>query len=459
MSLSLENIEPTPLKRIPERKGFPILGHAVPILQDPLKFLIGLKREGEPIVKINLGSRTYVVIQDLKIAEHILLDKSNNYPKPGAAKRMKQFLGEGLATSNGDFWLKQRRIMQPAFHKDRVNSFKKIIDQEVNWLIKKWETQSFPMETKINEDFFALTLKNITRTMFGAEIENLLDQLSKIVTNLLDSASNSVTSLINLPLAFPTPSNQKFKKAKKEFDQIVYGIIDKRILEGGNQENPDLLDMLIKSFEEISSPTTKENLRDEVATIFMTGHETTAQTLSWIFYHLAKDPKLLQRVREEGLQTSKEAENLTHASSGFLQALIYETLRMYPPVWIMARKSKKEDRLESYHLPANATILINIYGINHDPKTWKDPEKFDPERFLGSILASHPFQFIPFGAGKRACIGNSLAMIVMKTVIIRLIQKYDFSLPPSNPVSIEPSITLRAKGGIKVIVNPKHNLP
>lgn len=443
-------------KRVQQLKGLPFFGSAFKIIKDPLGFLVSLKNDQEDVVKLKLAGKTYYVIQSPETAKHVLQENAKNYYKPGAAKMMKQFLGNGLATSNGDLWLKQRRIMQPAFHRKRIESFLDNINEETADLISKWKTIDPSHPVNINIDFLKLTLNNINKTMFGADMKDRLDEMAGIINDLLLSASGSPTALIKFPLYIPTPSNIRFLRANNAFEQLIYGIIVRR-KEEKHKSYSDLLDMLLHSRDnESGTYMSAKQLRDEVSTIFMAGHETTAQTLSWAFYFLALYPEYFNKVAEESIAIDNQPgiSDLPRLTWG--KMIIEETMRLYPPVWIMARKSYRPDNILGYHLPAGATVLINIYGMNHHAKYWEKPFTFIPERFRDdSKEQRHPFLFIPFGAGQRPCIGSSFAMMVMQTVVCRLAQHFEFKIPDGFRASAAPGITLRAKKGIQLMIKPK----
>lgn len=445
------------LQPVPLKKGFPFLGNAVAVMKDPLDFLVKLKKNFGDIVKVKIAGKDYYVIQSPEATRHILQENAKNYYKPGAAKMMKRFLGDGLATSNGELWLKQRRIMQPAFHRKRIDSFAENINNETNLFIQHLNQLPTDRAVNINNEFQKLTLNNINKTMFGTDMKDRLDEVAKVINELLLSASGSVTSLIKFPLYIPTPNNRRFLKANKAFEKTIYAIIEKRN-EEKDQAHTDLLDMLLHAYDhESKSYMTLQQLRDEVSTIFMAGHETTAQTLSWVFYHLAKYPSAYKKIEEESSAISNR--HLTMDDFYILSysgMVIEETMRLYPPVWVMARKSYKDDTVSGFHLPAGSTVLINTYGMNHDDSYWQQPFDFIPERFHSDKKGQlHPFLFIPFGAGQRPCIGSSFAMMVMQTVIMKLVQHFEFQIPKGFTAIPEPNITLRAKNGIQLLITPK----
>lgn len=434
--------------------GLPLLGHSFSVLKDPLAFLVSMKEQYGEIIKVNIGIKNYYLLQSPGAARHVLQENSKNYYKPGAAKLMKRFLGNGLATSNGKLWLQQRRLMQPAFHRKKIEGLFNTICHETGLLVNDWKSLNGNNTVEVNSRFLELTLSNITRTMFGTNIQDDLHIISSLVNRLVAAAAGSVTSLVKFPLYVPTPANRKFLSANREFEKIIYRIINDRI----NDEHTsggDLLDMLLHAHKGTNDQQmSATQLRDEITTIFMAGHETTAQTLSWVFYNLASNPGIKTRLQEE----SKAWHNQGSSFEGlqqmeFTRSVIEETMRLYPPVWLMARKSINDDIINGCRLPASSTVLVNIYGMNHSKTYWNDPQQFNPGRMhKNEQLTRNPFLFIPFGAGQRPCIGNLFAMMVMQVVVAKLVKEFDFEIPQGFRAIPEANVTLRAKRGITLII-------
>jgi len=448
---------------IPKAKGSLLFGNTLKVLKDPLAFLSELRDNYGAIVKVKLGTKSYYVVQQPEASKYILQEHARNYYKPGAAKLFKLFLGEGLATSNGDYWLKQRRALQPAFHRQTIQALQTIIQSETDQLVSRWK--EFPDQFRINidQEFLRLTLSNITRSMFSLDINQDMDRITRLLNGLLSYASKWTASFIKIDPRIPTPSNQRFWRSRRQFDNIIYEIIRKRQEDTKNKvevERNDLLELLIKAAEDSGHSLSQEQLRDEISTIFMAGHETTAQTLSWIFYHLAKYPMVYEKlVKEADMAITEPASNFPET-----RKVIEETLRLYPPVWVMARKSLQDDTVSGFQLPKGSTVLINVYGMHRNPKFWNDADQFDPEHFNATNFSTAPpFSYLPFGGGQRLCIGNHFAMMVMQTVISTLVREFEFSVPEGFKPIPNPTITLRAKNGILLTlkkrikpVMPKH---
>jgi len=440
-------------------KRKPFLGNTFHILKDPVDFLGKLTKSHGPIVHANFAGRKYFILQHPDYIQHVLLENHKAYCKPGATKLLRIFLGEGLSTSNGELWLRQRRIMQPAFHKQRLLHILNIINEETDSFIDKLNELPARARLNISHEFLQLTISFISRAMFSTALKEEMELMVKALEALAMYASRWMKSMIKIPTHWPTPANINFRKNCKIFDDIIYNIIERRRKDIANDVLPaeeDLLDMLMGYYdEETRSGMPEKQLRDEVTTMFMAGHETTAQTLSWIFYHLAKEKKINQKVRNEAAKIlDGRLPSLNDLSQLiYTKQVIDEGLRCYPPIWALVRRPLHNDDINGIKITASSNVLINIYGMHHHPGYWATPDVFNPAHFdAASAQSRHQFAYIPFGGGPRLCLGRSFAVMVMQVVVSRLSQCFEFSIPDGYVAQIEPNITLRAKDGIQLVV-------
>ncbi len=442
-------------------KGKFIFGNTRHALRDPVEFLGSLPKDYGPIVTTNFLGKKYFVIQHPEYIKHVLLDNRKAYCKPGATKLLSLFLGEGLSTSNGELWLRQRRIMQPAFHKQRLAHILAIINEETSAFIDT--LKRLPVKSKINisHEFLKLTITIISRAMFSTALKAEMATMVNALEELATYATSWMKSIIKIPANWPTPANINFKNNCKIFDDIIYRIIDRRrkdLLDGADHGN--LLDMLMTYCDEGTKDGMNEKqLRDEVTTMFMAGHETTAQTLSWIFYHLAKEKKLFKTVKDEAAKVLKQRLPTLDDLSQLIYAkqVLHEGLRFYPPIWALIRKPYLDDKIYGINIPASSNMLINIYGMHHHHHYWSTPDAFNPAHFNASVTQERPqFAYIPFGGGPRFCIGSNFAIMVMQVVISRLSQCFEFDVPEGYVPIVEPNITLRAKNWIELIIKKMH---
>ena len=445
-----------PMLTIDVMKGNFLFGSTFEILKNPVAFLAKLANKYGAVVIVRFAGKKYYVLQHPDLVKHIWLDNYKQYHKPGATKLLRMFLGDGLSTSNGELWLRQRRLMQPAFHSERMKYFTDVINEEVTFFANKLNTLSDNTKIDVNHEFLQLTIRIISRSMFTMHFDKEIDTMICALEQLAAYAAAWMKSPVKIPVSLPTPANKNYKKNCEVFDKIIYKIIERRRREiaNGGATNNDLLDMLLNYYdEETKSPMTEQLLRDELTTIFMAGHETTAQTLSWMFYHLAKDKTINEKLKAESETICGNKSVLFEDTPKLIytKQVIQETLRLYPPIWAVVRTPVKDDIINGLRLPAQANVLLNIYGLHHHPDYWEQPEHFYPEHFNIANEKDRPaFVYVPFGGGPRLCLGQNFAMLVMHIVLCRICQSFEFYVPEGYVPVVEPNITLRAKHGIQL---------
>lgn len=441
-----------------------LLGSTFEIAKNPAGFLSRLSNDYGDVVQVRFAGRKYYVLQHPTLLQHVLLDKYKLYHKPGATKLMRMFLGDGLINSNGDVWLKQRRMMQPAFHSERMNYFADVINEEITDFITR--LNKIPDNTKIhiNHEFLQLTIRIICRAMFTMQFDEEIGKMLSILEELDAYASAWMKRIVKIPTSWPTKVNKQLNRNCVCFDNLIYKMISERRDEINNGiMKGDLLDMLLNFYDDkTNSLLNKKLLRDQVVTIFMAGHETTAQAISWMFYHLARDKKINEKVKAEsekvcGNNKTVSLEDIPKLC--YTRQVIQETLRMYPPVWAIVRKPMLTDKINGFRLPAQSNVLLNIYGLHHHHKYWEQPENFFPDHFSIENEKLRPaFVYAPFGGGPRLCIGQNFAMLIMHIVVSRICRSFEFDVPENYVPVIEPNITLRARHGIQLKINKVNSI-
>lgn len=451
------------LPMVLKRSGY--FKNTLSILRDPVSFLGNLPKTHGPVVKGNFAGKSYFVLQHPDCIQQVLLNNHRQYCKPGATKLLRLFLGEGLSTSNGELWLRQRRLMQPAFHRQRLSHILNIINEETNFLIGRLHRLPRQAPVNISHEFLQLTIAIISRAMFSSALKDEMTRMVEALDSLALYASRWMKSFIKIPLAWPTASNISFRKNCEVFDAIIYKMIENRRKYRQNNGRPphdDLLDMLLDHVgTDDNDCMCEQQLRDEVATMFMAGHETTAQSLGWIFYHLAAGKEIKQRLDEEGLTTREEGPALEDlARMIYTKQVVQEGLRYYPPIWALVRKPYYDDEINNIKIPSSSYVLVNIYGMHHHPGFWDTPEDFNPDHFNPGAEKQRPaFAYLPFGGGPRLCLGNNFAMMVLQVVTSKMSRSFDFDIPDGYTPAIETNISLRSKGGIRLILRKKEHLP
>lgn len=448
----------SPTRPIPVYPGLPVVGNTFEYLRDPLAFLRRLLSEygHERVVRINVGRRITHLVLKPEETKQVLQENNRNYGRGKSFAILREFLGDGLLTSEGDFWRRQRRLAQPAFHRQKLTILAEtMIDQAdlwVNRLEKLDRTEPVNMSAAVMD----VTLRIVTRTLFGAGLSEELDDLSNALSNLNRIANNAVINPIRFPKWVPTPGNRTYNRATKQVNDLIYSIIKDRRASGESRD--DLLDMLLRAVDdETGDGMSDKQLRDEMLTLFTAGHETTATSLAWTVHLLTQHPDVVARIKAEinrvlGNRNQLTANDLRGLT--YLSQVINESLRLYPPAWVMSRLSLGPDRLADYAIDAQQGVLLSPYVLHHDPESWPDPERFDPERFAPEqVKARHPYAFLPFGGGPRLCIGNQFALMELQALLATLLHRFDVRSAASAYVNAQPLITLRPRQPICVYLS------
>ncbi len=389
---------------------------------------------------------------DPALIQHVLQKNHRNYKKsPAHFDTIAHFLGNGLLTSEGPFWLRQRRLIQPGFHKDRlallIDQMQDVIQEELKVLDEKSSTGPIDMY----EAMISLTFNIIARSIFSQSFkEEELLRLSEHITAIQAYAIREIRAPFLGFWRKWTGELARHERMALASAQMVLELIEAR--RQSNTFEDDLLQMLLDArYEDDGSPMSAEQLLAEVNILFVAGHDTSANALSWTCYLLARHPEAMEKVRKETTQVlnSRRAtfEDLTSLS--YTRQVLEEAMRLYPPAWITDRIAHQDDTYQELRIPRGAFVITYIYGAHHDPDHWEDPEVFRPERFESKEARKNP-AYLPFGAGPRLCIGNYFAMMEMQLAIINLVERYNFELLDELPPEPLALITLRPKNGLMI---------
>ncbi|MCS7020008.1 MAG: cytochrome P450 [Cytophagales bacterium] len=443
----------------PRAKGLPIIGNTTGFMSDPLQFLLQHSCQMGRVFDMQIGSRIITVIWHPADIKHVLSDNAANYVKSEGYKAVKRMLGNGLLNSEGDFWRRQRKLIQPAFHLSEIAAMTNLMTATCSRIVKRWEHLPPGAVIDLSAELMRITLEIVTNALFSTDISPKVERIYQYMGTLLEYAYYRIVSPLQLPEFVPTPGELRFRKARQEFDEIIYNLIAKR----KQQTTPsrhDLLDMLLASIDQdTQTGMTEEQLRDEIITLFMAGHETSANALAWCFYLLAQHPDVAMQMRQEinRVAAGKPMSFEQLQALTFTKQVVQETLRLYPPAWVIGRKSLQPDTIAGYQIPANRTVLISPYVTHRHPDLWEQPERFIPERFakeeVRKIAQPGKFQYLPFGGGARMCIGYNFAQTEMLLVLAVILPHYSMKLPSQHAVQAEPLITLRPKKGLKMQIN------
>jgi cytochrome P450 len=439
-------------KTIPQVKGDFLLGNLSQMMANPFQALCDWRRDYGDLVSFRLVTRQFYLFSHPKLIEQALIKQSDVFVKTYHPKKpigLALVLGQGLITSQGDVWQRQRRLMQPIFQRSNITTLLPQIATAGSNMLDRWQKLGEGAEVNLSGEMLQLTLEVITQTMFSASVLNKIEQISPSLDTLLRYATKTLLNPLTLPLYVPTPANQKFKQALGIIDDVIYGIIDQR--RTASSAHNDLLDMLLRARDDNSGEKmTDRQIRDEVITIFSAGHETTANLLSWTLYLLARHPDVLAKLHREldGLLQGRipDAEDLQQLV--YTRAILNESMRFRPPAGIMLRKVNKDTEVDGYSLKAGRLAIFSIFNLHHHADFWPRPDQFDPERFL--IPENRRFSFMPFGTGERICIANHFALMEAQLLLSMIVQHCDLQLLDTDEVEIELAVALRPKGGIPV---------
>jgi len=412
-----------------------------------LDFLSDCRRDFGNIVYFRFLAIPACLINDPVGIERVLVTDHQKFTKSMDYRALARVLGQGLLTSEGEFWKRQRRLVQPAFFRERILSYGGLMTSYANRLLDTWQDGEV---RDIHRDMMRLTLEIAARALFNVAIEGDAGTITKALNVVLDDMPR-LAGFAFLPEWVPVPGLGPFRRALADLDKIVYGIIQDRRATG---EHPgDLLDLLLDARDENGTGMSDLQLRDEVMTLLLAGHETTANTLAWTLYLLAQNPAqqslLEQEVRTAiggGVADAAKLDTLPYT-----QMVLMEAQRLYPPAWAIGRKALQDMEICGYQLRAGTNVIISQWVLHRDPKLYPNPERFDPERWREEVAGRRflpKFAYLPFGAGPRVCVGASLALTESALVLATLIARYRFSLASDKPIEAFPSVTLRPKRGL-----------
>jgi cytochrome P450 len=427
------------------------------VRRDPVGTFMDAARRFGDVAYMQIGPRHGFLASNPADIKHVLADNARNYRKSPLYDKLRRSLGQGLVTSEGAYWLRQRRLAQPAFHRQRVAALASVMTRTALETVARWAPvadRGAPVD--VADEMMHLTQAIILRTMLGTDPGPEADEVARAWPIVNRHIGESFWSL-GLTDSWPTPKNRRFERARDVLDRVVFRLIDQRRRRGG--EERDLLSMLISARdEETGEAMTDVQLRDEVMTFFLAGHETTSLTLAWTWYLLSQHPDVQRRLEAEidAVLGGRAPEFADLDRLPYARMVIEESMRLYPPAWGFSRQALGPDVIGGYPLPAGWLVFVLPYVMHRHPSYWDQPERFDPTRFTPERTAARPkFVYLPFGAGPRQCIGNQFAMVEAHLVLTTVTQHYRLRLVPGHRVEPWPLITLRPRHGIKMVIESR----
>ena len=417
--------------------------------RDPLGFLSGAAREYGDVVHFAGGTQHFYLLNHPDHVRDVLVTHNASFMKGRGLQRAKRLLGEGLLTSEPPLHRRQRRLAQPAFHKQRVNAYASLmVDYALRLERERWEDgRTFDAA----QEMMHLTLAVVGKTLFGTETEAEADEVREALSASIVSFARFMMPFAEFLSRLPLPANRRFKESRARLDCIIYRIIEERRASG--EDRGDLLSMLLKAQDEEGDGTgmSDEQLRDEAMTIFLAGHETTANALAWTWYLLSQNPEAEARLHAELEEVLSgrppTAEDLPRLR--YTEMVLAEAMRLYPPAWILGRRALEAYEVGGYNIPRGSLVILSPYVMHRDPRFYPEPERFDPERWTPEARAARPqFSYFPFGGGPRRCIGEGFAWMEMVLVVATLAQRWRLRLAPGQRIEPQTGVTLRPRRGV-----------
>lgn len=439
---------------IPQIPRYRALYNTLRFVRDPIAVINKqLNRLGPSFYTYLGGVYRGLVTTDPEVIQYVLQKNNRNYRKsPMHFERVSHFLGHGLLTSEGDYWLRQRRLIQPGFHRSRLAALTGIMQGVIDEFTTKFDRELARNPTvDIYKYMMELAFSVVARSLFSADLkESELQRMAHLITVLQEFIIRQIRQPY-LNWWFKLSGKlRRHEKLASEFDALIQGIIRERRQSG--QQYDDLLQMLLDSrYEDTNEGMNDRQLFEEAAILFVAGHETSANALAWTWHLLARHPEVVQRARQELQEVLGDRtpafEDLPRLP--YISQIIDESMRMYPPAWITDRIALEDDECKGISIPKGIVVVTYFYGTHHSPLLWEDPERFDPDRFSPeNAKRQKPYAYLPFGGGPRLCIGNNFAIMEMQLTLATMLRRYDFESIPDQKVEAQALITLRPKNGI-----------
>lgn len=427
----------------------PFLGQLPAFRRDPLNFLHTIARRYGDVAAFRLGPQPTVLINHPDLIKDVLVTQQRNFVKGRGLQRAKALLGAGLLTSEGAFHLRQRRLVAPAFHRQRIVGYAATMIEHGQRMSEEWQAGA---TLDVWRDMMRLTLGIVGKTLFDAEVADEANEIGRALTTVMQMFRSVTLPGAELLDRLPLPRTRRFQQAKAQLDATIYRIIAER--RRSNVDRGDLLSMLLLAQDEETGATMNDlQIRDEAMTLFLAGHETTANALTWTWYLLAQNPTAEARMHAEldAVLGGRSPSFDDLPRLGYTQMVLTEAMRLYPPAWILGRLATTDYRYGAYFFPAGTLVLMSQYVMHRSERFFPNPERFEPRRWTPEFRTRLPrFAYFPFGGGPRVCIGESFAWTEGVLLLATLAQHWRLRLVPEQPVAPQPLVTLRPKYGMSM---------
>lgn len=438
------------LRIAPGPPGVPLLGSLAAFRRDVLGLLTESRERYGDVVRFRLGPMVLHLVAHPDAIRQVLQERAAQYDKETrSSSKIRDMTGLGLLTANGETWRRQRRLVQAGFFPATVEGFIPQMTAAADSMLERWRQHAKTgRPLNVASEMMRLTYTIVGRTLFGADVTGDADEVERAMEVLLAHTYGRLERVVDPPLSFPTSGNRRFKAALATVDRVVYRIVSER---RKGKERGDLLDVLLRERDEATGERMDDGqLRNEVITLLLAGHETTANALTWTFYLLARHPEAMERVHAEAVSASEPGD---FSAFPFTCRVLRESMRLFPPIWALERRAVTEDELGGFRIPAGSTVVVSPWVTHRHPDFWEEPERFDPERFTAEASAGRPpLAYLPFGGGPRFCVGSHFAMTEALVITAMVLREQRLRLAPGPPVVPQPGITLRARDGVPVLL-------
>jgi enediyne biosynthesis protein E7 len=444
---------------IPGPKGLPVIGSLPDFRRSVIQTLMDGWRQYGDVVEYR-GPLSVIAITHPDHVQYILRDNAANFRHPDfEINKLKPTFRNGLVTSQGEFWSRQRKLMQPVFHRDLIDSFAGMMAETTAATLDRWE--SLGADERVLDMRVAmqrLTLNILTKASFTVDWATEAEQIIEAVTIANEHTNRRLLAPIDLPEWAPLPSVRRFVETRKAVDDVVYSLIAERRRDGRARE--DLLSLLMAARDDHDVGMSDEELHDELISLIFAGHETVSVCLTWTWYLLSQDAEVTRRLRAEvdevlggRTPTLDDVKRMQYTWQ-----VLQEALRLYPPIWLIPRTPLEDDEIDGYRLRAGTRTMLFVcpYVTHRHTDFYDNPEAFDPDRVAPAVTGNwHRFQYLPFGGGPRKCLGHEFAMLEMTIIVAMIMQRFRLELVPDHPVEPIPMVTLRPRYGMPMSINPR----
>ncbi|MCE0523674.1 MAG: cytochrome P450 [Methylacidiphilales bacterium] len=443
---------PRAFHSIPSPREIPFVGSVHRRFRSPLNFFEELKRNFGDAARFSLFNERFILFSDPALVNEVLVTKQNSFRKGKALEGARQFLGNSLLVSEGEEHTRQRRLIQPAFHRGRIAGYAQVMAEKARlWTEARRADEEIDLAVEMNR----LTLAVVAATLFGSEVDAEARDIAESLTVIIENFNRMLLPLWRFVQRLPTAANRRLREAHLRLDATIYRLISQRRREG--RDHGDLLSMLLAA-EDAENPQkrlTDVEVRDQAMTLFLAGHETTANALAWTWHLLTKHEAVRAKMKEEidaVLGADRPPGLDDTARLPYTTAVLSESMRLFPPVWVVGRRALVDVTIGDYEVPRRTIVITSQYIIHRDERFWPNPLEFRPERWLDEkAQAARPkFAYFPFGGGGRICIGDAFAWTEGVILLAVMARRWRFEAVPGPAVEINPTVTLRPKHGLKM---------